>query len=73
MRLSLDREVRGSNLGPIKSVKMLPTTRHRCDISSQEAVLPKSAMTRRWALLTRYTLRRTASIIKDLIDLIFQF
>ena len=37
---SLEREVRGSNLGPVKSNTMLPTARHRCDISSKGAVLP---------------------------------
>ena len=39
-RSSLEREVRGSNLGPVKSDTVLPTARHRCDISSKEAVLP---------------------------------
>ena len=28
------------NLGPVKSNTVLPTARHRCDISSKEAVLP---------------------------------
>ena len=36
---SLEREVWGSNLGPVKSDTVLPTARHRCDISSKEAVL----------------------------------
>ena len=67
-RSSLEREVRGSNLGPVKSDTMLPTARHLCDISSKGAVLPTCTMTRRWAPPTRYTLRRiTASIMKDLI------
>ena len=39
-RSSLEREVWGSNLGPIKSDTVLPTARHRCDISSKGAVLP---------------------------------
>ena len=39
-RSSLEREVRGSNLGPVKSDTVLPTARHRCSISSKEAVLP---------------------------------
>ena len=39
-RSSLKREVRGSNLGPVKSDTVLPTARHRCDISSKGAVLP---------------------------------
>ena len=65
--LSLEREVLGSNLWPVKSDTVLPRARHRCDISSNGAVLP-GAMTRRWAPPTRYTLRRiTASIMKDLI------
>ena len=32
-RSSLEREVSGSNIGPVKSDTVLPTTRHRCDIS----------------------------------------
>ena len=49
---SLEREVRGSNLGLVKS----------------NTVLPTGATTRIWAPQTRYTLRRnTASIMKDLI------
>ena len=39
-RSSLEREVRGSNLGPVKSDTVLPTARHHCDISSKGAVLP---------------------------------
>ena len=39
-RLSMEREVWGSNLGPIKSDTVLPTAWHRCGISSKEAVLP---------------------------------
>ena len=39
-RSSLEREVGGSNLGPVKSNTVLPTARHRCDISSKGAVLP---------------------------------
>ena len=39
-RSSLEREIWGSNLGPVKSDSVSPTVRHRCDISSQEAVLP---------------------------------
>ena len=37
---SLEREVWGSNVGPVKSDTVLPTARHLCDISSQEAVFP---------------------------------
>ena len=33
-------EVCGSNLGPVKLYTVLPTARHRCDISSKEAALP---------------------------------
>ena len=55
----------GSNLGPVKLDTELPTARHGCYVSSKEAVLP-GAMTRRWAPLIRYTLRRsTVNIIKD--------
>ena len=39
-RSSLERQVWGSNLGPVKSNTVLPTARHRCDISSKGAVLP---------------------------------
>ena len=39
-RSSLEREVRGSNLGPDKSDTLLPTARHRCDIFVKGAVLP---------------------------------
>ena len=39
-RSSLNREVWGSNLGPVKSDTVLPTVRHRSDISSKGAVLP---------------------------------
>ena len=38
-RSSLEREVWGSNLGPVKSNTVLPTARHRSDISSKGAVL----------------------------------
>ena len=48
---------------------MLPTDRHRWEISSKEAVLPAGTMMRRWAPPTRYTLQlNTASIMKDLIN-----
>ena len=39
-RSPLALEVWGSNLGPVKSDTVLPTTRHRCNISSKGAVLP---------------------------------
>ena len=39
-RSSLEREVRSSNLGPVKSNTVLPTARHRYDISSEGAMLP---------------------------------
>ena len=37
---SLDREVQGSNIGPVKSNTVLPTAHHRCHISLKEAVVP---------------------------------
>ena len=40
--LSLERKVRSSNLGQVKSDTVLPTIRYRCDISSKGAVLPGS-------------------------------
>ena len=66
-RSSLEREVRGSNLGQVKSDTLSPTARHRCDISLKRAVL----LGRDDAEIdppTRYTLWRiTASIMKGLI------
>ena len=40
-RSSLKRKIWGSNLVPVKSDTVLPTARHRCNISSKEAVLPR--------------------------------
>ena len=40
MHSSLERKIWGSNIGPVKSDTVLPTARHRCNISSKEAVLP---------------------------------
>ena len=40
-RSYLEREVRSSNLGLVKSNTVLPTARHRCGISSKGAVLPE--------------------------------
>ena len=53
-RSSLEREIRGLNLGQVKSVTVLSTAGHRCDIYSKEAVLPAGAM-------TRYTFRRNTA------------
>ena len=39
-RSSLEREVWGLNLGPVKSDTVLLTARHLCDVSSNGAVLP---------------------------------
>ena len=64
----MERKVEGSNLSPVKSNTVLPAARHRCNIYSTGAVLPASAMMRRWAPQTRETLwRNTALIMKDLI------
>ena len=64
----LEREVWGSNLGPVKSNTKLPTAPHHCNISSKGAVLPSGAMTQKWAPQTRYKLQRnTTNIMKDLI------
>ena len=38
--LPLEREVCGSNLGPVNLDTVLSTARYRCDISSKEAALP---------------------------------
>ena len=68
---SVEREVWGSeffvsNLGPVKLDTMLPTTRHRCDLSSKKAVLPMGALTRKWD--PSYMLQHiTAGLLKDLI------
>ena len=60
-------QVKGSNLGPVKSDTVSPTVRHRCDISSKKAVL----LGRNNAKMdpqTRYALRcNIASIMIDLI------
>ena len=57
--LPMKREVRGWNLGTIKSDTVLPTARHRW------AELHAGAMTRSWAPPIRYVLRRnTASVTK---------
>ena len=53
-RLSLEREVCDSNLGSIKLKTVLPTARHRCNISSKRSLLAAGAMTRGWAPQTRY-------------------
>ena len=36
----LEREIRGSNLGPVESDTVLTTAGHRCNTSSNGAVLP---------------------------------
>ena len=41
-RSFLEREVRGSNIGPVRLDTVLPIGRHRCDISSNEDVMPES-------------------------------
>ena len=67
MRSSLEREVWGSYVGPVKSSTELPTARHRFNISLMGAALP-GAMTPKCAPSTCYTLLRNAtSIMKDLI------
>ena len=40
MCLYLQREVFGSNLGPVKSDTPLPMARHHCNILSKGALLP---------------------------------
>ena len=39
MRSSLEREIWGLNLGPVKSDTLLAMARQRCNISSKEAVV----------------------------------
>ena len=68
-RSSLLWEVRDLNLGPVKSDTVLPTARHRCNISSKGVVL----LGRNDAEMgpqTRYTLRRTTASINERFDLI---
>ena len=66
-RSSLELKVSDSNTEPVKLSTVLPTVRHRFDISSKGAVL-LGAMLRRWAPPTRYTLWRIrARTMKDLI------
>ena len=38
-RSSLEREIKGSNLGPVKTVTLAPAARLQCNISSKGAVL----------------------------------
>ena len=64
-RSSLVPEVWGSNLGPVKLHTVLPTARHRWDISSKGAVLPG----RNDADVGSAT--SLHALAKDLIDLIF--
>ena len=69
--LSLEREVRGSNLGLIKLNTMLPTACHRCDISLKGVVLLGRIDADMDSQIVRYTLwRNTASIMKVWFDLI---
>ena len=41
MHLFVEREVRGSNLGRVKSETVLAMARRRCNVSSKETVLPR--------------------------------
>ena len=45
-RSSMERKVCGSYLGPVKLDTLLPTARHRYNISSKRIVLPAGALTR---------------------------
>ena len=56
-RSFLEREVRGSNLGPVKSNTESPAARHRSNISSKEAMLPRRNDAE-MGPQTRYTFRR---------------
>ena len=56
-----------ANLKAVKWKSVLPTARHRCNVSWKGAVLSAGARTWRWPLQTRHTHRSdTASIMKDL-------
>ena len=61
---SLEREVRGSNLGPVKSDAVLPTARYHCEISSKGAVLPRCNDVE---MGPANSLHASASVMKDLI------
>ena len=65
-RSSLEWEVRDSNLGPVKSYTVLPTARHRCDISLKGAVFPGRNDAEMGPANSLHARRNTASIIKDL-------
>ena len=68
---SLERELRGSILGPVTSYIMLPTARHRCDIRLKAVVLPGRNDAENGPP-TRYTLRRNAAtLLKDFICKLF--
>ena len=66
-RSNLEREVLGSNLGPVKLSTVLPTLATASTFLRKELYC-SGGITRRWAPPTRYTLwRNTASILKDFI------
>ena len=67
-RSSLTRKVKGLSFwaGKLDNT-VLSTACYRCDISFKEAELPASAMMRKWAPTTRYTLSsKSASKMKVL-------
>ena len=66
-RSSLEWEVRDSNLGPVKSDTVLPTARHRFEISSKGAVFPGRNDVEMGPANSLHAPRNTASIMKDLI------
>ena len=67
-RSYLEREVGRLNLETVKSDTVLPTARHRCDVSSKGAVL-RGRNDAEMGPANSFTLRRnTASIMKDGFD-----
>ena len=67
-RSSLEREVCDSYLRPVKSNSVLPTARHRCDISSKGAELPRRNDAEMGPAISYMLWHNTASITKDVIE-----
>ena len=64
---SLEREILGFNLGPVKLVTELLTARHRYNISSKKAVFTGHNNTEMGSANSLHALRCTVSMIKNLI------
>ena len=70
MPSSLRQKVWVSSLGPVKLNTVLPTARHRCDISAKVAVLPGTT-TWKWAPTNSIHALAYYSKCNERFDLIF--